>query len=353
MGTGPSDAAEGDGATVAGPSAAAAAATTWGEQRWLASRWTTSRPGHTVGQRGEEARVGAVPGVDRLVRVAHRAEVVPVRHEGLDQAVLRRVHVLELVDGHVAVAPAGELGEAGSSRRRSAATQEHVVEVEETTACEPVLVGGVELGHPSGRRPSPAAPGSRRVPVGIEAPGLGPADLGVGGRGQGPVAGEVDQLAEAVSDQHGGGAARVGRPPAQQREGELVEGPGPDARRGRPTGGAGGGDRDAVADQAVAQLAGGLAGEGAHDRVVGVGRAVEDPPGHPQGEHAGLARSGAGHDAEGVGRGRDGVALCRGELGAGPVEAVVGARTGRLCGGFHGGRGYRWGVPPGGGGRPR
>jgi hypothetical protein len=50
--------------------------------------------------------------------------------------------------------------------------------------------------------------------------------------------------------------------------------------------------------QAGAELARRLAGEGQGEDVTGVGRAGGDPPGDPAGQHPGLARPGAGEDAQ-------------------------------------------------------
>jgi hypothetical protein len=73
---------------------------------------------------GEVAGVGAVPGVDGLVRVADDAQVVRSPSQASQQVELERVDVLELVDEEVPEAPVlggGELGSAVRSRmqRRS------------------------------------------------------------------------------------------------------------------------------------------------------------------------------------------------------------------------------------------
>ena len=61
-----------------------------------------------------------------------------------------------------------------------------------------------------------------------------------------------------------------------------------------------GGDAVAQAErpQPVGELAGGLAGEGEREHVAGVELAGERPVGDAAGEHPGLARAGAGEDAQ-------------------------------------------------------
>ena len=79
----------------------------------------------------EEAGVGAVPAVDRLLRVADRRHVVAVAPPRLEQAELQRVHVLELVDEQVAVAPALRGRERLVLLERPGDQREQVVEVDQ------------------------------------------------------------------------------------------------------------------------------------------------------------------------------------------------------------------------------
>ena len=85
---------------------------------------------------------------------------------------------------------------------------------------------------------------------------------------------------------------------AEEGEAELVEGAGPHARGGGAPGRRRDRDGHAIGGESLPQLVGGLPGEGAHHGVVGLGGSVPDAPGHPEGEHPGLARSGTGHDAQ-------------------------------------------------------
>ena len=98
----------------------------------------------------EEPGVGAVPPVDRLLRVAHRGDVVAVASPRLEQPELQRVDVLELVDEQVAEPPALRGGEGGRpprgpGRRGRAGRRSRPAR---RGACG--LVGGVDLGDQVG-----------------------------------------------------------------------------------------------------------------------------------------------------------------------------------------------------------
>ena len=75
---------------------------------------------------------------------------------------------------------------------------------------------------------------------------------------------------------------------------------------------------DPVADpravEAAAQLAGGFAGEGEHQRVAGLGGPGDDAVGDAAGEHPGLAGPGARDDGDEAGFGDDGPTLIRVEV---------------------------------------
>src|SRR5690606_11280335 len=94
----------------------------------------------------EEAGVGAVPAVDRLVRVAHDEDVPAIAPPGLEQPELERVHVLELVDEEVAEPPALGGGEAGVPLDGRGAGGEQVVEVHDVALGLGRLVLGEALG---------------------------------------------------------------------------------------------------------------------------------------------------------------------------------------------------------------
>ena len=112
-----------------------------------------------------------------------------------------------------------------------------------------------------------------------------------------------------------------------------MDGAGPDtgtrnaARRRR------GGHGHAVVPEPLAELAGRLSGERADQGVVGIGRAVPDTPGGPEGEDPGLAGPGAGDDAERLGWGVHRPELGFREIGHGPLEgaAVAAGGTRRPC----------------------
>ena len=91
------------------------------------------------------ADVGGPEAVDRLVRVSHRADVSVLAAQELEQAVLRVVRVLVLVDEDVAerLLPLGEcVGEALEHLHRQ---HEQVVEVDRVRRVEAPLVEVVRL----------------------------------------------------------------------------------------------------------------------------------------------------------------------------------------------------------------
>ncbi len=92
------------------------------------------------------ADVGAAPGVDRLVRVAHHAQVAVLAGELVHQLVLHAVGVLVLVHQHVLPAAAVVLEHLGEALEELHGLQQQVAEVEGVRVGEQALVGGVELG---------------------------------------------------------------------------------------------------------------------------------------------------------------------------------------------------------------
>ena len=229
----------------------------------------------------EEAGVGAVPPVDRLLRVADRGHVVAVAAPRLEQAELERVHVLELVDEEVAEPPALRGRERLVLLEGPGDEGEQVVEVDQAAAALAVLVGGVDLGDHARARSAglrPARAHGVDVVVRGDHAGLGPLDLGgqLGGHRALVLAGDRSAPARVRrrplrSSRVSGRAALVGPAGAQRAPGHRVEG----AR--------GGVAAEAEAAQAVVELAGRLAGEGEGQHVARVGRRRWPPGGRSGG----------------------------------------------------------------------
>ena len=217
----------------------------------------------------EELGVGAVPPVDRLLRVADRGDVVAIAAPGLQEAELERVHVLQLVHEQVPKPPAlrgrerrrrprgrGRRGRGGRRSRRG-----------RRGAC------GSRRPRTPRRRRRACSAGLRRgarhgvhVRVRGDHASLGPLDLGgeVGGHGALVLAGRgrrqlAEQAALAV-EQVERRAALVGPAGAQGAPGHAVE----RARRRVAA--------KAEAAQAVVELARRLAREGEGEDVPRVGR---------------------------------------------------------------------------------
>ncbi len=87
---------------------------------------TRQELGEAVEQRG----VGPVPRVDGLARVTDDEQVAPVSEPGLEQAPLRGVHVLELVDEDVSDAPPLGRGRGSVVFEQRRAARHEIVEVE-------------------------------------------------------------------------------------------------------------------------------------------------------------------------------------------------------------------------------
>ncbi len=85
----------------------------------------------SMGEVGQETRVGAVPTVDGLVGVAHHEQVLVVSEQGQQQPALERVDVLELVDEDVLPAPPLGGGEATVGLERVGVAHQQVVEVDQ------------------------------------------------------------------------------------------------------------------------------------------------------------------------------------------------------------------------------
>ena len=88
----------------------------------------------------EVGHLGAAPGVDRLVVVAHHAYVARHRGEGVQNLVLAPRGILKLVHHHVAEArPDGIAGRIAQQFQRQ---QDEVVEVDGVIEAQPAPVGG-------------------------------------------------------------------------------------------------------------------------------------------------------------------------------------------------------------------
>ena len=88
----------------------------------------------------EVRRLRAAPGVDRLIVVAHHADVARRRGKSVQDLVLAPRSVLELVHHHVAVArPDGVAGRAAQQLQRQ---QDQVVEIHRLVQAQPAPVGG-------------------------------------------------------------------------------------------------------------------------------------------------------------------------------------------------------------------
>ncbi|MGC0428154.1 hypothetical protein RKD32_004509 [Streptomyces sp. SAI-195] len=251
---------------------------------------------------------GAAEGVDRLVGVAHHAQLGG-RHLGLrrhvdgvlrghpdqlaHQGVLGVVGVLVLVHQDVPEAAAVVLGDVREGAQQIDRGHDQVVEVEGVGLAQPRLVHGVRLGE--GLLEAVGGLGGEVLLV--DQLVLQVRDLGAEGlrrellRVQVEVA--ADQCHEplgvgGVVDRERRGEAELLRLAAQDADARAVEGHHPH-RVG------------AWADEllhALLHLARGLVGEGDREDLAGVDVPVGQQVGDAVGEHAGLAGTGTGHDEQ-------------------------------------------------------
>ena len=246
------------------------------------------------------AGIGTGEAVDRLVAVAHHAQVGPVAEPGAYQPQLCRADVLELVDEQMAEPPALRRLELLVVFERVGAPPDQIVEVDETAAPLLVLVALVDrgdLGRGSGGLPARLG-GGGLVGLGTDEASLGPLDLAgeLAGAERGFGALHVEHRHEdarlAFEDgRHRAVAIRLAA--TELRERDRME-------RAR-------GDLASYAEASEPgdELARGLARERDCEHVLRVDAAVDREPGDATGQHACLARAGAGEDGKRRGIGRD------------------------------------------------
>jgi hypothetical protein len=253
--------------------------------------------------------VGAAPGIDGLVVVAHHHDA-PVGGEPLHDLVLDAVGVLVLVDEHVSEALAPGLFPLRKTAEEVQHVQEQVVEVHGVGGLQGLAVVLEDLGRVLGD----GIEGGGEV-LGTLVLVLAGADDAAehvrrGGLDGKERAGLGDHLplVVVVVDGEGVPVAQVSGVRAQDAGADAVEGAHPMGCR--------------LPHQlfgAFAHLAGGLVGEGQRHDLAGSASEPPDQPGDLPGEHAGLARPGPRQDQLGSVVHEDGFRLRRIEFGADPL----------------------------------
>ena len=271
------------------------------------------RAGELRGEPGQVGRGGAGEGVDHLVRVADHAQVVAVAEPRLEQQLLQRVHILELVHDEVPEDVAYLVGRGPAVDQDGGGQLEHGLEVDQVPFPSQLLVGGVDRGQVLGPGRGRTARGRRggRVSVRADLDDLGPLDLGrgVGEHPRSAVEPDPDPLGR-LPDQAGLGVDQLRRPPADHPRPEVVE----LAQRGRVERGRAN-LADAQLPEPAAQLARRPHGEGERHHVRRVHRAGQGRVGDPVGDGAGLAGARARQHADWPAGGQSHLALLRVEPG--------------------------------------
>src|SRR5260370_18202635 len=104
----------------------------------------------------EVTRVGSVPAVDRLVRIADDTKIEAVAAPRFQHAVLRGIHVLEFVDEQTLESPTLGRREFGVALDSGGAQTQQIVEVDPTFLAFAFLVAAVEASVPHPRAVRPA-----------------------------------------------------------------------------------------------------------------------------------------------------------------------------------------------------
>ncbi len=230
--------------------------------------------------------VGAAPAVDRLIVVAHDAEILVLGGQRLHELVLRDVGVLELVHQHVIEAAAPVREALGMLREQRQRVQQQVVEVHRIGLLQRGRQRAIDLGRDLGER----AVGVGGETVGRHHPVLGARDERMHRARRidlGRMAARLEQTLDQrlrvvlVVDRVVGPEAEQRRLAAQQPGVEGMERPDPQAR------GFGAKQRG----DAAAHLARRLVRERDREDALGPHAAVFDQMGDPRGEHARLARA--------------------------------------------------------------
>jgi sulfur carrier protein ThiS len=250
------------------------------------------------------ADVGAAPGVDRLVRIAHHAEVAVLLRDLLDQLVLHAIRVLVLVDQDVLPAAPVVAEYLRKAFEELRGLHEQVVEVEGVGVDEQPLVRVVDLGGAlavdvgrAGRRLRGSHTGI--LPV-VDPPPDPPriARLGIQAMTLESVLHD-SQSVGFVIDHETAGVAQVGDVAPQDSRAGRVEGRDPEISCGRAE----------ELLHAFAHLARSLVGEGHGQDAVAGNATHADQVGDAVGEHPRLTASGSRqHEQRPLGR-LDGLAL--------------------------------------------
>ncbi|MEZ5165166.1 MAG: hypothetical protein R2695_01270 [Acidimicrobiales bacterium] len=129
----------------------------------------------------QEVGLGPVPAVDGLVGITDHDQRRLRPPQRVEECELERVHVLELVDEEVAVAPPLRVGEARLASEGLVAQRQHVVEVDRAPLPLQGLVLGVRLRHEgcAARWSAPGVGRSFAVCLRGDQAGPGPPDLAV------------------------------------------------------------------------------------------------------------------------------------------------------------------------------
>ncbi len=256
--------------------------------------------------------------VDRLVGIAHHAQVVAAAEPGVEQALLQRRDVLVLVHHEVAVARADLLRDVAVLLQRAGHDHQQVGEVDDAGPALGLLELLVDARH--GVRGHRDVTAGRACPLGIGGGrgehGLRPVDLGREVAHLGAVDPQP-QPRGAVADEPDRVVQDVGHRAAEHARGEVLQ-----LAQRRGVEGAGLHAVRAEIAQPGAQLAGRARGEGDGQQLAGRHRAGAHLVGDAVRDRPGLARARAGQDAAPGPRTASAAARCSGSSPASTRSAA-------------------------------
>ena len=117
-----------------------------GRRAVVADQLDAGGRGEPLGELAQVARVGAGEGVDRLGRVADDAQLVAAAEPQVEQRVLERRDVLELVDDEPLVLPAHLRGDRLVVGEQAGTEEQHVLHVHPALVALDLLVGRERAG---------------------------------------------------------------------------------------------------------------------------------------------------------------------------------------------------------------
>ena len=249
--------------------------------------------GIEAGEIPQVAIRGTGKGIDRLRGVTHDTNLVTITEPLLEQAMLHRADILELIDGEPPVGRSHLVGDIGPFAENPHGHEQHVIKINEPTLRLDVVVGGVDAGDLGRSQWGGALVGTLRVGVRIHLHLFGPGDL-------------ADEVTDNRLIRRHPAATRCLRHERRDARDDVVRLTADGARpempeltQGRGVKGAHLHALHAETKQSITHLTGGAGREGDGESAPRIMGADPHGVGNAVGDGAGLARAGSGPDDHG------------------------------------------------------